>query len=712
VVAVVDDHRFCCTDGDRDRQSASSTDGGASWRRFGSIESGDHPEELRFGNIAVAAGDVDNLVWSPSDGGAIHHSLDGGDTWRRSDYPGSEAHFGHFLRRQVLTADTVRGGTFYVLDVDGVLRSTDGGATWELTGNQGLPEPAARRRFNATLVATPGREGELHLALGLLDEGSLPLYRSTDGGDSWQEVPGLAEVGRMALGAPLEADGPPALYATGRSRDTTGLWRSGDRGETWDLLSSAPAGRHQDISVLAGDPRSPDASTSASRAPASSSGHRAPRAGRRPARTARGPVSPMAERTATLRAQPDEVASDDRREAPLGPLATVLGQLTVVGSLLFSFGVLYDLLPISAAIVLVVPAVGTVCLAPLERIRRIRVSVPFVCLLGWAGASVTWSSDPDRTTSLLREEMPLLLALILVTGLLSADDLRTALRWTIRIAILVVVASLLTDPATRVSDNADFAVPGWRGSFVAKNSLAIFIVFALSAVLSLERGAWRWPTVAVLGVLLVGSQSVTGWSGAALVVLLTLWLRVLRRKRGRASSFFVVSSSALAGSFAIGVFANYTAILEVYGKDPDLTGRTSIWGPVTDAIAHRPVHGYGWGGLINPQQPAQLTLDLWREIGFQAAHAHNGLLDLVGQLGLVGAALYALILATTVGAAASRLELDPRMASFALVTIAVQLLMSVSENVYLGPWLAVLIVLQAPLLGAPRRARSSSPPAT
>ena len=60
-----------------------------------------------------------------------------------------------------------------------------------------------------------------------------------------------------ALGAPLEADGPPALYATGRSRDTTGLWRSGDRGETWDLLSSAPAGRHQDISVLAGDPEVP-----------------------------------------------------------------------------------------------------------------------------------------------------------------------------------------------------------------------------------------------------------------------------------------------------------------------------------------------------------------------------------------------------------------------------------------------------------------------
>jgi photosystem II stability/assembly factor-like uncharacterized protein len=253
VVAVVTDHRSCCAEDGRRNQSGYSTDGGQTWRRFASLEDGTHPEGLEFGNIAVSSGDPDDLVWVPSNGGAVHHSGDRGKTWRASEYSGSEPHFAHYLRRSALTADASRDGTFYVLDADGVQVSQDAGATWEPTASRGLPGSAALR-FNATLLSVPGRAGELLLTTGLLDEGSHGLFRSTDAGASWTELPGLEDVGRVGVGAPMQAGDPATVFASGRRDDVTGVWRSTDMGKTWKLMTTAPGGNYQDISVLVGDP--------------------------------------------------------------------------------------------------------------------------------------------------------------------------------------------------------------------------------------------------------------------------------------------------------------------------------------------------------------------------------------------------------------------------------------------------------------------------
>ena len=255
VVAVVSDNRACCLDDDDANQSGYSTDGGETWTRFASLDAGRHPEELRFGNIAVSASDHDNLVWVPSGGADPHYSTDGGTTWERAEYPGDEAHFAYYLHRRVLTADPVEDGTFYVLDVEGIARSTDGGATWSMTEGDGLP-PDWARRYNATLDAVPGRSGELLLAVGDLREGAFGMFRSTDGGETWDELPGIADVATFGFGAPVHEGGPPTVYADGRV-DGEGLWRSDDGGETWALVSRAPADRHQSITVVAGDPEVP-----------------------------------------------------------------------------------------------------------------------------------------------------------------------------------------------------------------------------------------------------------------------------------------------------------------------------------------------------------------------------------------------------------------------------------------------------------------------
>lgn len=255
VAAVVSDNRSCCEDDDGANQSGYSTDGGATWTRFGSLDSGDHPSELRFGNIAVSASDHDNMVWVPSGGAPPHYTTDGGESWTPSRYPGSEAHFANYLDRRVLTSDPLEPGTFYVLDVDGVARSDDGGATWEMTGGDGLP-PGWALRFNATLDAVPGRSGELLLAVGELEEGSFGLLHSTDGGESWTELPCIVDAGTFGFGAPTTPGGQPVIFVTGRI-DGEGLWRTDDGGGSWALVSRTPADRHQPITVVTGDPEVP-----------------------------------------------------------------------------------------------------------------------------------------------------------------------------------------------------------------------------------------------------------------------------------------------------------------------------------------------------------------------------------------------------------------------------------------------------------------------
>jgi O-antigen ligase len=70
------------------------------------------------------------------------------------------------------------------------------------------------------------------------------------------------------------------------------------------------------------------------------------------------------------------------------------------------------------------------------------------------------------------------------------------------------------------------------------------------------------------------------------------------------------------------------------GVDPTLSGRTSVWREVIKAISEHPWLGYGfqsfWGGLTAESTRIVLTLD------WNFGYAHNGFLEVLLQVGLVG----------------------------------------------------------------------------
>jgi len=416
-----------------------------------------------------------------------------------------------------------------------------------------------------------------------------------------------------------------------------------------------------------------------------------------------------------LAARPQVAVRSGRvdREGPLalGPLSTVLGQAFVVGALVHGFGVLFVTHQRVSTALLTALAFGCLVLAPRQLVRRLRVSLPFLTLVLWMVASWTWSVNPAQTYLRLETLVPVLLGMVVVTGLLSEPARLAALRWSIRIVLLVVVAAVATSASARISGDAEFVVQGWRGTFSDKNSLALYLVFALAATVALDRGRSRALTTAVIVVLLGGAQSATGVFSALLVLALCAWLPLLRRRSGRHRALFVMASAAVVLCVGGALAVNVSTVLGASGKDTSLTGRTDIWAAVLGAVQQRPLHGYGLGTpLVDGASPSTLTVRLWREIGFNAPHAHDGTLDVLAQLGLLGFALFLCVFWTTARAAARRLGSAPDAATFALALLSAQLLMSVSENVFLGPWLLVLLIVQAPLLAPERGARRPGEP--
>jgi DNA-binding beta-propeller fold protein YncE/photosystem II stability/assembly factor-like uncharacterized protein len=160
-----------------------STDGGAHWTALGERYA-EEPENRRLETLALSSAyATDSTLWAGMSGlnrSALLASTDGGDTWRELMSGKAEA--------LALSPTFAEDGTaFAAFDGIGLLRTTDGGHTWEAANAGLLYENAA---FTA-LALSPSfiQNRTLYALLSWWAEGSevANLYRSTDGGDSWQE---------------------------------------------------------------------------------------------------------------------------------------------------------------------------------------------------------------------------------------------------------------------------------------------------------------------------------------------------------------------------------------------------------------------------------------------------------------------------------------------------------------------------------------------
>jgi photosystem II stability/assembly factor-like uncharacterized protein len=190
--------------------------------------------------------------------GGVGISSDGGRTWRMLKNAGiPETAPTHVLIDPSSPRDS---RTLYVAAFGrGVYKSTDGGSTWTLK-NRGLPgqEPFAWRFARA-------KTGDLYLVIARRTEdgaigspGDGGLFRSSDGAETWTPVP-LPEGVNGPNGLAIDPENPRRMYLatwgrrTSDANDGGGVFVSEDGGKSW--TPSLTRDRHvYDVTI---DPKAP-----------------------------------------------------------------------------------------------------------------------------------------------------------------------------------------------------------------------------------------------------------------------------------------------------------------------------------------------------------------------------------------------------------------------------------------------------------------------
>ena len=195
------------------------------------------------------------------DDAALFVSRDDGETWVEvrglSDHPTRPRWVPGFggLCLHSIVIDPVNPDRLWVgISAVGVLRSEDGGETWALC-NQGLPNVAPE------FIKDPDMGRCVHkLALDPAVAGGLVMqfhggvYRSVDGGDSWQAIgAGLAhQFGFPLAVTPRDVFIVPLLSDSNRivPEGALKVWRSSDRGRVWRAMTKGLPQEHCFIGVL------------------------------------------------------------------------------------------------------------------------------------------------------------------------------------------------------------------------------------------------------------------------------------------------------------------------------------------------------------------------------------------------------------------------------------------------------------------------------
>lgn len=217
----------------------------------------DHEPTQSIGAIAVAASDP-NIVYVASGeglhrpdlsvGDGIYKSTDAGKTWThlglRDGYQIPAIAVDPRDSNRIFAA--VLGHPYGPNEERGLFRSTDGGQTWqkviykdENTGASDVEiDPANPEIVYASMWEV--REGPWEDGNEANGSGG-GLFKSTDGGDTWHPLSNGLPKDSSQIYLAIAPSEPKRLYATvGTASGTLGVYRSDDAGESWSKITDDP----------------------------------------------------------------------------------------------------------------------------------------------------------------------------------------------------------------------------------------------------------------------------------------------------------------------------------------------------------------------------------------------------------------------------------------------------------------------------------------
>ncbi|AFZ35027.1 O-antigen polymerase [Stanieria cyanosphaera PCC 7437] len=267
-------------------------------------------------------------------------------------------------------------------------------------------------------------------------------------------------------------------------------------------------------------------------------------------------------------------------------------------------------------------------------------------LLGLSFASILWSAAPEYTSD---EVEPLLRASLLGAYLATRYTIKDHM-WLLLSALgiaaffSIMFAVIMPNYAIDFVSNNEVS---WQGIFNHKQYLgrqmAIGVITCLH--LFLDKSKHRFLLLGLLFSFLI--LVILSSSKSALILLffslLLFPIFTLLKQGYRLKVAISIFAFLIITSIAILITINLeTIVVDILGKDLTFNGRTTIWSLALEKGWERPWLGYGYSGFWTSDAASYILNNTWAVVAKSEGerfHAHNGLIDVFLQLGLVGLTL-------------------------------------------------------------------------
>lgn len=214
--------------------------------------------------VWVGSGE-NNSQRSVSFGDGVYRSRDGGKNWDNLGLKESE-HIGMIVvdPRDSDTVYVAAQGPLWRSGGDrGLYKTTDGGKSWErvlhISDDTGVNEVHMDPRDPRVLYAS-AYQRRRHVWTLINGGPESGLYKSTDAGKTWRELTrGVPDVDKGRIGLDVSPANPDVVYAIIEAADGKGgFFRSTDRGETWDKQNDYMSTSPQYYNEIVCDPEDVD----------------------------------------------------------------------------------------------------------------------------------------------------------------------------------------------------------------------------------------------------------------------------------------------------------------------------------------------------------------------------------------------------------------------------------------------------------------------
>jgi exopolysaccharide production protein ExoQ len=265
-------------------------------------------------------------------------------------------------------------------------------------------------------------------------------------------------------------------------------------------------------------------------------------------------------------------------------------------------------------------------------------------------ASTLWSVNPNTTVV---DSIELLGTTVIAVYIVARFTLAEFLGILAIVFATIGTLSVFLVFASPMRGRAEWGSGPWQGIYEDKNILgaaAALSIISQAALLPITKGRIRallLGGILLAALLLAEANSATAFGDCAFVVLAAFAAFACRSRRfGGFARFATVLGVALL-IVSVSVFGlNADSVFSALGRSSDLTTRADFWPYLQQAIADRPVLGYGFDAFFqSPLKADYLAAFIVEAGGWTPYHAHDSFLQTLLDAGYVGlAALIVLLL--------------------------------------------------------------------